>query len=245
MISPSQYVAPAQEQVGQSLTTQHVLNRGITKTNESIQACKTRTVLTEEQAVDIFKVKMINETLGKLEIVRACDLATKYRVNEKTIRDIWKARTWSRETLHLDPARTTCPDKLPGRPRGSTDKKQRTRQAVSRKRPLTRAEQDAGGLARTGECDLERRRPADVDSQTDSSGGESGSAGSAAGRRPISPAGGRGRREMCCAESLPASSSREDPFHDDWAHWTASPRAGDCAEDVQNAEPRWPSPPHL
>ena len=56
-----------------------------------------------------------------------------YNVSEKTIRDIWKGRTWFRDTLHLDAARADLADRLqrrPGRPRGSKDVRPRRRKCL-------------------------------------------------------------------------------------------------------------------
>ena len=93
----------------------------------SIKACKTRTVLTEEQVIQIFRVKLANTHAGTRvkDKVSAASLAKVYMVGEKTIRDIWTGRTWFRELIHLDPARAMMLERLrmPGRPRGSQDKK--------------------------------------------------------------------------------------------------------------------------
>jgi hypothetical protein len=95
----------------------------------SIKACKTRTVLTEEQVIQIFKIKLANMKAGTRvqDKVSAASLAKVYLVGEKTIRDIWTGRTWFRELMHLDPARASMLErlKLPGRPKGSKDKKSR------------------------------------------------------------------------------------------------------------------------
>ena len=42
-----------------------------------------------------------------------------YQVSEKTVRDIWKGRTWLRDTFHLNSGRAALSDRLqrrPGRP---------------------------------------------------------------------------------------------------------------------------------
>jgi hypothetical protein len=94
----------------------------------SIKACKPRAVLTEGQAIEIFHVKLMNDRASSQTCrTSAAELAKKYRIGEKTVRDIWKGRTWFRELMHLDPSRATMVDrlKLPGRPKGSKDKRQR------------------------------------------------------------------------------------------------------------------------
>ena len=79
--------------------------------NSKRKALKPRARLTEGQVIYIFKSKLSSPQLS------ATVLASLYRVGEKTIRDIWKSRTWSRATLHLDESRT-LQFKQPGRPKG-------------------------------------------------------------------------------------------------------------------------------
>jgi hypothetical protein len=87
---------------------------------KSIQACKTRAILTEDQAIAIFRTKLLNDSQFPPNRVSASDVSQQYGVNEKTIRDIWKGRTWLRETVHLDPSLISLCAKLnlPGRPKG-------------------------------------------------------------------------------------------------------------------------------
>lgn len=81
----------------------------------SLQACRTRAILTVDQAVEIFKTKFESGLQ-----YRARSIAEMYGISEKAVRDIWNGRTWHRETLHLDPARAGVQQqlRLPGRPRG-------------------------------------------------------------------------------------------------------------------------------
>ena len=88
-------------------------------------ASKPRARLTEDQVVQIFKYKLDSPQLS------SSALATHYCVGEKTVRDIWTGRTWSRQTWHLDTSRT-LQLKQPGRPKGSKD-------AQPRKKRLKRA----------------------------------------------------------------------------------------------------------
>ncbi len=81
-------------------------------------ASKPRARLTDYQVVQVFKFKLDSPQLS------SSALANLYRVNEKTIRDIWKGRTWSRKTWHLDTSRP-LQLKQPGRPKGSRDKQPR------------------------------------------------------------------------------------------------------------------------
>ena len=80
------------------------------------RASKPRARLTEEEVIQIFN--------AKVDSPPSATLATIYHVSEKTVRDIWKGRTWSRETSHLDPSRT-LQHKQPGRPKGSLDSQPR------------------------------------------------------------------------------------------------------------------------
>jgi hypothetical protein len=82
-------------------------------------AAKPRAVLNRDQAVDIFKLKppASDARIGKLCV----EVAQKFRVSEKTVRDIWRGRTWHQETKHLDPSRPPRNSARPGRPMGRKD----------------------------------------------------------------------------------------------------------------------------
>ena len=77
---------------------------------------KPRARLTVSDVIDIFTLKQ--------STIQATRVANMYGVSEKAIRDIWTARTWARETWHLEPTRTLVL-KQAGRPRGSTDSRPR------------------------------------------------------------------------------------------------------------------------
>jgi hypothetical protein len=64
--------------------------------NKSIQACRTRVILSEQQAIKIYEVKLANDapSLPGSKNIRAAQLAVEYGVSDKTIRDIWRGRTW-------------------------------------------------------------------------------------------------------------------------------------------------------
>ena len=90
------------------------------KLRSSIQACKTRAILTQEQAVEIFKIHLSNQSTAKSEVLNSTQVATAFGVSEKTVRDIWTGRTWFHELIHLDPGRTAVAAgrlRPPGRPR--------------------------------------------------------------------------------------------------------------------------------
>lgn len=107
----------------------------ISRYKTSIEACKTKAILTDDQAVEIFQVKLANESLdpGDKGKRSARAVGRQYGVSDKTIRDIWTGRTWFRETLHLDKTRAdkTYRLKSPGRPKGSKDKEPRQRSVRS------------------------------------------------------------------------------------------------------------------
>ena len=76
-----------------------------------------RAILTEMQAIDIFKVGTSHDstTAG----ITASSVAKKYGINERTVRDIWKRRTWTRATGSLEGI--TRSKLRSGRPKGSKD----------------------------------------------------------------------------------------------------------------------------
>ena len=77
---------------------------------------KPRARLTEPEAIAIFKLKGTS--------ISATSLGRAYTVSEKAVRDIWKGRTWAKETWHLDMNRPLHIKKI-GRPAGRKDSKPR------------------------------------------------------------------------------------------------------------------------
>ena len=82
---------------------------------------KPRARLTENDVINIFSCKQSS--------MQATTVANMYGMSEKAIRDIWTARTWARETWHLEPSRTLVL-KQAGRPRGSTDSRPRQKKQL-------------------------------------------------------------------------------------------------------------------
>ena len=80
---------------------------------------KPRAVLTKEQVIEIFRYSLAHSSSNNRPT--ASSVAKQFRVSEKTIRDIWKARTWHVETLQLDPNRRPREMKKAGRPLGRKD----------------------------------------------------------------------------------------------------------------------------
>ena len=83
---------------------------------------KPRARLSEAQVIEIFRARASAST--------STEVASVYTVSEKAIRDIWKGRTWSRETLHLDMSRP-FQLKTVGRPKGCKDRQPRKKRARS------------------------------------------------------------------------------------------------------------------
>jgi hypothetical protein len=105
----------------------------------AIRACKTRAILTDEQAIRIYQIKLDSQTASisvedRTLNFRAGVVARAFGVSDKAIRDIWKGRTWLRETMHLDPARAAMAGALrpPGRPKGRTTRATRPMPAPRR-----------------------------------------------------------------------------------------------------------------
>ena len=80
---------------------------------------KHRAILTEMQAIEIFEFRASNF------IPHASFVAKQYGINERTVRDIWKQRTWSHCTSSLAEGLGSMPKKKLGRPIGSKDTRPR------------------------------------------------------------------------------------------------------------------------
>ena len=88
------------------------------RTQHGTRRCRTK--LTGDDVIKIFELKQRSGQANKV--------ASMYGVSEKAIRDIWTARTWAKETWHLEPSRALV-IKQAGRPRGSKDSKPRKMKA--------------------------------------------------------------------------------------------------------------------
>ena len=77
---------------------------------------RSRARLAKNEVLAIFKMK------NSLSL--ATEIAAAYGLNEKTVRDIWKGRTWAKETFHLDATRS-LQIKKKGRPAGCKDSRPR------------------------------------------------------------------------------------------------------------------------
>ena len=99
------------------------------------QCAKPRAVLTKEQAIDIFRLSASGYTTAPGPT--ATSVARAFGVNEKTVRDIWKGRTWCDETLPLDSSRQPKPRKKTGRPMGRKDSAPRRPKQTPQRPKLT------------------------------------------------------------------------------------------------------------
>ncbi len=162
----------------------------------SVQACKTRSVLTLQQALHIFKIKLAQSNLSCRESGRksAAAVARSFGVNEKTVRDIWAGRTWIREMMHLDPVRAAKASslKLPGRPTNRSKQEgnhQRYQQAAS-----------------CSPCSFTVELTGDP--------------------HVLAPFWAKGLHSSSqpppVTRTPEASSADDDPFHEDWPHWAAA-----------------------
>ncbi len=158
----------------------------------SVQACKTRRILTLQQAVHIFKMKLHQSNPSSRGT--AAVISKSFGVSEKAVRDIWTGRTWVRETMHLDPARAAKAAglSLPGRP-----KRSKTGGNHNHHRPCCLPDRSIGFTSETTLCIAisgTQESPPDPSSQA----------------RPLA---------MMMQIEAPGGN---DPFHDDWPHWAAA-----------------------
>ena len=95
--------------------------------HQSVNISKRRVALNKAQAVEIFQAKFhANVSMQKHPSPKK--IAALFGIGEKTVRDIWKGRTWRSATCHMDPTRPVHVMKQVGRPKGSKDSKPRTAQ---------------------------------------------------------------------------------------------------------------------
>lgn len=64
--------------------------------------CKLRKFLMEEQALAIFKIKILNDASHHMKRITAEEVSVKYGVSVKAIKNIWNRRSWSNETSQLN-----------------------------------------------------------------------------------------------------------------------------------------------
>ena len=200
----------------------------------SLQACKTRAVLTKQQAIRIFEIKLASNS-GGIEQPSAQLTAHHFGVSEKAIRDIWKGRTWIRETMHLDPERAVLAGllRLPGRPEKSKPNRQhyakgKTDCAMSWEAKTASSIPSACGFPAIAD-EFQSAPPKNpmVDSTRASTRAQC---------THFFECGTEALSAVHCqpgwiwaswmeSEPLPQSYTAEDPFHDDWPHWAPTGNA--------------------
>ena len=175
-----------------------------------------RTILSAWQAIEIYQLKAMRHSNSDLE-PSASTVGLWYGVSEKAVRDIWNARTWYRETLHLDPNRVDSDERLQrrlGRPRRTTPCQVRSKR-----------QEDASGKRGSLLYATVKASPtsvADCWQMTNVPFSESASfnAGKIYLLEPSNAS-------LCGQQAHEASSDFfpysnlcwDDPFHDDWKHW--------------------------
>ena len=91
-------------------------------------AGKQRARLSATDVIRIFQEKKSDAPATKVGLA--------FGISEKTVRDIWKGRTWAKETWHLEPTRQLVLQQL-GRPKGSKDSMPRRKRIVREILPTT------------------------------------------------------------------------------------------------------------
>ena len=209
----------------------------------SIQACKTRAILTADQAVEIFKIKLSNHTATRSQTISPRSVACEFGVSEKAVRDIWKGRTWLRETMHLDPARAILAARLrpPGRPRlnlqiSTASVEEATnhpdsRHAAEETQPSSSSPKDAKDYATSVSAPAHGQSANEVvwwdqfhsTCPTDADDSCSLPYEISASTVAVTQSDSKSieDRSESGAETtpLPESSHTNDPFHDDWRYW--------------------------
>ena len=173
-------------------------------------------ILTSTQAVQIYNLKATAHCESKTNPkLPTASIAKLFGISPKTVRDIWKGRTWYRQTLPLEHSRSDAAERLArrsGRPKGSKDKQQRARRQVkedssasSKAKAPPPTDVSATGTECPGKFDQavasETLCPAKYVAIIQSS----------------SPANGAKEEIPHWLEATSLGST--DPFHDDWPHW--------------------------
>ena len=110
--------------------------------NPQNERCKPRqgTVLTRQQAEEIFRAKSDLYHGFSNSHAASVNLASKYNVSSKTIRDIWKGRSWLNVTFRLWDTTDRPERKTLGRPKGKKDSRPRQLRTQKRVIPVSQGE---------------------------------------------------------------------------------------------------------
>ena len=211
----------------------------------SIQACKTRAILTPEQAIKIFKIKLSSQIAHKHRDLDPADIARAFGISEKAVRDIWKGRTWLRETMHLDPARAIMAARLrpPGRPRLNLQSTNRNAalNASDTVFQRTRIDPDRNVAEQISPLSTKPRsavesaasvgQPRNTLTWWDTVPAEANDSHilpCAASSYSVIGRSGLDSQLWSAVEAapLPESSRSDDPFHDDWRYWPKQEEGG-------------------
>jgi hypothetical protein len=207
---------------------------------ESIKACKTRAILTEDQAVQIFTLNMAHKVNMDGQSISATAIANTFGVSEKAVRDIWKGRTWQRETMHLnsDCKQRSCILKMPGRPKGSkslqhSDSRHTITPGIQIKMMKLKGTQNHAMSTGVSKSEAKRETPSPTTAPTGSFIIEDSLSSQVLLLSFSSP-----NPLLCFPEAeqpLPGHSREDDPFHDDWPHWhIVQPFQYDCQAEFQS-----------
>ncbi len=93
------------------------------KAMQQQRAQKRRVILTKQQAIEIFGFRSVYSITTMVS--GASFVAERYGINEKTVRDIRKQRTWTHATCTLAENEGTMAKRKIGRPVGSKDMRPR------------------------------------------------------------------------------------------------------------------------
>jgi hypothetical protein len=83
-----------------------------------------RGILTAHQAREIFEAKS-QQKLKKMDLLNTTQLAQKYKISAKAIRDVWQGRSWLHATFDLWSNEERPVRQKVGRPKGKKDSKPR------------------------------------------------------------------------------------------------------------------------
>jgi hypothetical protein len=181
---------------------------------ENHRVLKPHARLTEEEVLEIFRIRAAAPSAVK---IAAC-----YGISEKAVRDIWTARTWSRETSHLDPTRNVEPKQI-GRPKGRTDSKPRKRRVDAKWTAPRVDSRSLGGALEIGKFQGDRVAEQELDNSFCKKINPSNI-------KVVLPASDDSRPAFVCSsrgasvddqlyewdEKFWTSSTNHDPFYNDW-----------------------------
>ena len=187
---------------------------------------KTRTVLQESEAIEIFLLRPLSSELHETPCSEL--VGKRYGVSSKTIRDIWVGRTWYRTTHHLDPTRMDSTERLarhPGRPKGSKDSRPR----------ISKAQKEHGARRFTACASKKSKQPDTINvmmirqampdlcvkpvvQTSETAFPDTPNAASVNG--PYSSDAFESATSQAVERlNVKVQASFVDPFHDDWQHW--------------------------